>query len=388
MGSRTSREYFPGRLSTGRPDFSRAHFSNAPGLARLKSGLPGSMGSRILPLPIALLILALAAPARAQGPSTTVEPLAEMKVVGRVTAAADRALEYLAAKQKPDGSWHTNQAVNGLALLAFMGRGHVPGRGMYRDVLAKGKGFLLATARQDGYLSFAQMYEHGIATLALGEMYGMDPDPAVGDALRKAVELIVKAQSDSGGWRYNPQPGDQDLSVTVMMVVALRAASNAEVPVPAKTIEKAIAYVRSCTTPTGGFGYQAGGGPKLATSAAGVLSLQLLGKYDDPEVAKALDFVDKIQFRWDNEPGLEYFYYFHYYSVQAHYQAGGKRWDEWHPRLRELLLAHQNADGSWDCPPGSAEANEGIVGPNKVYWTAMAALGLEIYMHFLPAYQR
>ena len=38
-------------------------------------------------------------------------------------------------------------------------------------------------------------------------------------------------------------------------------------------------------------------------------------------------------------------------------------------------------------PEGTAEQS-GTVGPNKVYWTAMASLILEIYMHYLPAYQR
>ena len=53
-------------------------------------------------------------------------------------------------------------------------------------------------------------------------MYGMDPDPELEKTLRKAVDLITKAQSPSGGWRYQPNPGDQDLSVTVMQIVALR----------------------------------------------------------------------------------------------------------------------------------------------------------------------
>ena len=50
-------------------------------------------------------------------------------------------------------------------------------------------------------------------------MYGMDPDPELEKTLRKAVDLITKAQSPSGGWRYQPNPGDQDLSVTVMQIV-------------------------------------------------------------------------------------------------------------------------------------------------------------------------
>ena len=305
----------------------------------------------------------------------------------RVTAAVDRSLAYLAAKQKADGSWHNNNAVNALSLLAFMGRGHVPGHGPYRDVLERGKKFLLSsTHRDNGFISFSSMYEHGLATLALAEMYGMDPDPELEKTLRKAVDLIIKAQSPSGGWRYQPHPGDQDLSVTVMQIVALRAANNAEIPVPAGVIDKAIGYVRSCAHSSGGYGYTAGAGPKPPTTAAGILSLQLLGKFDDKGVAKALQALRKYPVKWDDS--IQYFFYFHYYAIQASYQAGGATWNDWHPKVRELLLSKQKADGTWDVPGGTAEANEGVVGPNKIYWTAMASLILEIYMHFLPAYQR
>ena len=72
---------------------------------------------------------------------------------------------------------------------------------------------------------------------------------------------------------------------------------------------------------------------------------------------------------------------------KGQYQAGGKHWNNWHPRIRELLLSHQNPDGSWSEPPGTAEIAK-VVGPNKIYTTAMGSLILEIYMHFLPAYQR
>jgi hypothetical protein len=326
--------------------------------------------------------------ARAQAPpAPAADPLTEIKVVERVTTAVDRALVYLAAKQKSNGSWHDNNAVNALALLAFMGRGHTPGRGTYRDVLERGKKFLLASAHKDsGYISFGSMYEHGLATLALAEMYGMDSDPELERALRKAVDLIVKSQSASGGWRYQPHPGDQDLSVTVMQVVALRATNNAEIPVPASVIDKAIRYVRSCADKKGGYGYSAGDQARAGTTPAGILAMQLLGKFDDPSVLKALELLRRLPVKWDGT--IYYFFYFHYYAIQATYQAGGALWNEWHPRVRELLLEKQNADGTWNVPRGTAEGNEGVVGPNKIYWTAMASLILEIYMHFLPAYQR
>jgi hypothetical protein len=352
--------------------------------ARLGRSLTSSLAGLVL-------CAALIGPAHGQSSksqsATTADPLTEVKVVERVTVAVDRSLAYLAAKQKPDGSWHSNNAVNALSLLAFMGRGHTPGRGPYRDVLERGKKFLLSSTHKDnGYVSFSSMYEHGMATLALAEMYGMDPDPDLERTLRKAVDLIIKAQSPSGGWRYQPHPGDQDLSVTVMQIVALRAANNAEIPVPAAVIDKAIGYVRSCGHARGGYGYTAGAGPGPPTTAAGILSLQLLGKFDDRGVSRALETLRKYPVKWD--ASIQYFFYFHYYAIQASYQAGGASWNEWHPKVRELLLSKQNADGSWDVPPGTAESNVGVVGPNKVYWTAMGSLILEIYMHFLPAYQR
>jgi hypothetical protein len=51
--------------------------------------------------------------------------------------------------------------------------------------------------------------------------------------------------------------------------------------------------------------------------------------------------------------------------------------------VRALLLETQNPDGSW---PGWHEDN--INGRSKCYSTAMAAMALEVYMHYLPAYQR
>jgi hypothetical protein len=328
-----------------------------------------------------------------------VAPLTELDIIEDVRKKTDKALDYLESKQIKEGaeagSWSTNQAFNGLALLAFMSAGHVPGRGKYGDiidkgvvkpgVLTRGKKYMLSKVQPTGYLSSGTMYEHGLATLALAEMYGMDPDPDLEDKLRKAIELIVKCQSPAGGWRYQPAPVDQDMSVTVMQIVALRAANNAGIPVPEKTFQNAVRYVQSCAVgPKGpGFGYGgAGSGPQ--TTPAGILSLQLLGHPEDERLPASLDYLTALPVAWPG--GAQYFYYHHYYAIQATYQAGGKYWNGWHPKVRELLLSKQGPDGSWDVPPGTSEA--GLVQPNKVYPTAMATLILNIYLHYLPAYQR
>ena len=51
-----------------------------------------------------------------------------------------------------------------------------------------------------GYLSSSSMYEHGLMTTALAEMYGMDSDPELEETLRDAVNLIIACQSPAGGW--------------------------------------------------------------------------------------------------------------------------------------------------------------------------------------------
>ncbi len=51
----------------------------------------------------------------------------------------------------------------------------------------------------------AQMYEHGIATLALTEAYQMSNDSSLKDPCQAAINFIVDAQyKRDGGWDYHP----------------------------------------------------------------------------------------------------------------------------------------------------------------------------------------
>ncbi len=329
--------------------------------------------------------------------AATADILTETEIIERVTGSLDRSVKYLSGVQIRDGSpmdgaWDDCNAPNAMAILSIMGRGHVPGRGPYADVLERGKKYLLRTQEPSGLFRSKRipgsgpMYSHGLTTLCMAEMYGMDADPELEEKLRKAVDLIVRCQSAAGGWRYQPNPSSQDVSVTVMQVVALRAANNAEVPVPQTTIDNAVKYIKQCAHPKGGFGYT---GPARGphTTAAGILSLQLLGHYNDPTVTSSLEYMSKIPVTWGRSRGVTYFYYFHYYAIQGNYQAGGKYWNQWHPQVREMFLERQNENGSWGMPAGMSETAS-VVGRNNVYWTAMASLVLEVYMHYLPAYQR
>lgn len=340
-----------------------------------------------------VLVLAVCSTVSAQPVRAQPAPPTEQSELVRVEAAVDRGLEYLLRVQFADGSWPSawgrNNGINAICLLSFMGRGHVPGRGPYKGVLQRGIDFILATQEPSGmYVSpqptHGPMYEHALATLALIEAYGHRPSVPMRKSVQRAVDLIIKSQTRTGmhdgGWRYQPSPGDGDLSASVMQCVALRAAMNARLTVPQESIDRAVRYVRACAVKGHGFAYQPGQGPREPVTAAGCLSMQLLGAFDDVMVKDGLDTLLKLNFG----PQIQHFYYFNYYAMQAMYQAGGQYWHQWHIKARHWMLENQNRDGSF---PGFAEQQYNAIDA-ATYSTAMALIALEVYLHYLPAYQR
>lgn len=307
----------------------------------------------------------------------------EVKMPETARKATSRALAWLASKQNSDGSWSEpryphNPAITSFALLAFLSQGHLPNRGIYSKEISKGTRFLLSCSREDGYLSGTRggnMYSHGMATLVLAEVYGLTNDKNIKPVLKKAVDLIVSAQNREGGWRYSPRPTGADISVTIMQVMALRAAKNAGIHVKDVTMKDAIAYIKRCYhESSGGFSYQPGTRPGFARTAAGVCVLQLTGEYKASEIPRAIEYLK------ENFDAREHYWYGHYYASHAMHQVGGKEWKEWYDKLLEAMLPVQDSDGSW------SSLDRQSAGP--VYQTAIAVIALSVPMNFLPIYQR
>jgi len=325
-----------------------------------------------------LLLLALLAGVG----NTARAPAAEekVKIDDKTKKAMEQALEWLKETQNKDGSWGNNSAITSFVLLAYMSQGHLPGQGKYGPEVAKGVRNLVAGARDsDGYLvgnTGGNMYAHGMATLALSQVWGMTGDEEVKKVLKKAVDLICKTQNHEGGWRYEPQPTGADVSVTIMQVMALRGAKDSGLHVPDEKMKNAIAYINKChDARTGGYRYQIGGGPAgYARTAAGVCVLQLCGEYDKKEIANAVKYLNTTG------DDRQHWWYGAYYAAHAYHQVGGKEWEDFYEKMKTKLLGSQQANGSWKDP------KEGHVGP--AYQTAIAVLILSVPSHYLPIYQR
>jgi hypothetical protein len=326
----------------------------------------------------------------------------------RADESIDRGLQYL-YNSGDNGAYGTrllkrgNIAVSALAGLAFMAGGHQPGRGAYGKAVTAAVKYVLEGPKKSsrkGYLYNPEalqqgpMYGHGFGTLFLAEVAGMVNEKElrsrVHDTLRDAVALILHAQHASGGWRYDPEPNDADLSVTVCQMMALRAARNAGVGVPKDNARKCIEYVKRCQDAAGFFRYQPGmfalgNTESFARTAAGVSALNSAGVYrNDPKDGAAVE--KGLKFLQNNRPGAlgpgrgrqdrMHYFYGHYYAVQAMWTAGGDDWTNWYPAIRDELVGSQQNDGSWD---------DGIC-PH--YSTAMASIILQVPNNYLPILQK
>ncbi|MGE9268013.1 MAG: prenyltransferase/squalene oxidase repeat-containing protein [Verrucomicrobiales bacterium] len=289
-----------------------------------------------------------------------------------------KGLKYLAGSQQEDGSWHDavgrEPGVVGLAVLAFLAHGEDPRHGPYATHIKRGLDYILSQQKKtNGYIGNS-MYNHGFATLALAECYGILNDPRLATALRDAVDLILSAQKRNplGGWRYSPDSSDADSTVTGCQIVALYAARNAGLPVPDSAFEKGLKYLARCRNSSGGYGYTSPSGEKPTLTAIGSLCLSLAKKKEGKGYASSTRYLRKhLDYRDKYYP-----YYFEYYMSQALFHADEELWQDWNEKnIRYLSVLQQNN--------GSFPGNKG-----PCFSTTGALLSLALNYRFLPIYEK
>lgn len=306
--------------------------------------------------------------------------------------AVDRGLEYLASTQEEDGRWSINKhggrrghdvAATAFALLAFFGRGEVHNeKCTYQDTVARGIQWMIdqqngATGDLRGLRpEHNAMYDHGIASLAMVEAYGVTKDPALKPRAQAAIDFIAESQDpEGGGWRYQPKERG-DLSVTGWMIMAMASAEMSGIRVPKKTMEGARKFLHfvSSGNHRGAYGYTGPGGGSEAMNAAGFFCAQLLGH--SPNSHKAFEsshILNRQGFKMQD-------IYYAYYGTVAAYQHQGPGWRHWLKVMQPQFLRAQSKDGSWHFRGGHSN------GMGKVICTALVTLCLEAHYRYTPLY--
>jgi len=218
--------------------------------------------------------------------------------------------------------------------------------------------------------------------------------------IEEAVQLIVRSQNSAqkpatlkgptaadsphyGGWRYEPDYTDADLSVSAWQILTLRAAVAAGFSVPDRVFSDAAKYVRTLKGGDGSFGYEgpADIGDSCARAGMGALSLQLSGFPKDPLIAPAVRYMQAYGPTWNFEyPGDGYPFYYWYYGTRVMYMAGDEDWRVWKDYMCRFLVDNQEEKGGW----GGAQDEESD--QYETYRTAFGALMLEFCCGHVPIY--
>jgi hypothetical protein len=320
--------------------------------------------------------------------------------------AVDRALQWIAGHQLPDGGWsfdlttcpscagkcsHSGVSkakdrcgATAMALLPFLGRGYTHREGKFKKTVESGITYL-ATLSAEGngkvYREAGTMYSQGLAGIALSECYAMTQDSRLVAPTQAALTFIMQAQDPAGGgWRYAPrQPGDT--SAVGWQIMALKSGNMAYLNVNPLTIKKAVAFLNSVESQKGArYGYTDNSRFSPGLTAVGLLCRMYLGwKKDHPALKDGVAYLA----RTGPTPDL----YYDYYATQIMHHMEGDVWITWNTKMKAMLLKAQSAkdheSGSWH---EGVDGGHGAEAAGRLYCTSLATMILEVYYRHLPIY--
>jgi hypothetical protein len=323
-------------------------------------------------------------------------------VTKEVEASIERGLKFLAESQRADGaygksSWGSDTyptAISSLAGLAFLASGSTPTRGRYAKNLQKITSYLLENCLSNEYWAPGlisnrsareqrPMYSHAFAMTYLAQIFGQEKDAKQRERIRKvlqnAVKLTAKSQTEQGGWGYTPNGWEDEGTLVVTQLQALRACRDVGIKVDKKIIDLGVNFLKLSTNPDGSVKYRASSSRyqvRPGVTCAAVVALWNAGEYDSELIRRISRYMHaNIESQWGYGHHAEYV---QYYLSQAKFVLGGKQWLSFYKRSADMMLAEQDrAEGSWDGADGG-----------DLYGTSIALLSLQLPYNRLPVYQR
>ena len=300
-----------------------------------------------------------------------------------VANSVDNGLAWLAAQQLDDGSfgalshYGAHVGITALAGLAFLAEGNTLDRGRYAQEVDGCLRFIHSCQQESGLIasdnaSHGSMYGHSFATLFLASVYKHRTHKDIGNTLRTAVNLIVSSQNEHGGWRYQPESDDADVSVTSCQLMALCAARDVGMLSEMEVIDRAVSFITRCQTEDGGFQYMLNSSRSaFGRSAAATAALEYAGGPMSEVTRRGLEYLDRFNPRTCRDR-IGHYFYGHYYAALAQFWAGEERSEQWWSAISDTLVERQDKAGFWRGQAGTE------------YGTAIALIVLQMPQRLLP----
>jgi hypothetical protein len=271
-----------------------------------------------------------------------------------------------------DGSQANDVAATALALLPLLEASEGPAlKGPYKDAVQRGLTHLVRRQKADGAFD-GGMYAHAMASWALCDGYHRAGDPAFKKSAQQAIDFIVLAQHEQGGWRYAPrQPGDT--SVSTWHIIALHHGKQAGLKVPPKVFARASDFLDKVGSDEGSaYGYVPHARATPSMTAGGLHCRMLLG-WEPGHATFKKGAAHLLKEGPDSKVSNAYYYHF---ATRAMQGIGGSEWERWEDRMATLLLQRQEHggvnDGSW---PVNGDTYGGAGGRHFV--TSLSLLALQ-----------
>ncbi|MBU6276299.1 MAG: terpene cyclase/mutase family protein [Planctomycetes bacterium] len=329
---------------------------------------------------------------------------AERLSPAELDGAIDRGRRFLVAVQNDDGSFGTPERTKDLNIMAGVGSHHGfraattalcvqalieehDGSPEVLRAIERGEEWLmdeLPKVRRDDPMLIYNVWSHGYGIQALVAMHGRLPDDAqrrerIAGLIRGQFEKLVRYESAEGGWGYydftagTQRPASSSTSfVNAMVLIALADARAIGIEPPARITQRALESTRKQRLPDYSYLYgsylrmeprmginrPAG---SLGRSQACNLAFRLWGDQTITDGVLA-EWLDRLIQRngWldlgrkrpvPHESFFQvagYFYYFgHYYAARVIDILPAAERPFYQDHLARILLAVQDADGSW-----------------------------------------
>lgn len=283
-----------------------------------------------------------------------------------------------------------DEAISGLATLAFLGAGHLPG--------AEGDAYgALVEKSLSRLTSVGETWALPISVEALSEAEAMERKGRWRAAATSGAERLVSMRQKDGAWGYcaSFRPGS-DVPYTAFVVSALVAARDAGFEPPSDLASGVDAWLDTLEESKGRLAYlkdgrQYGYTPTTSNAHCAVAIRDLLraglsGARHRAHLACVADETPawKISFREVDVPGRgkvqvqvgNLSMYQWWFGTVGLFQENATTWSSWFNAVKTALVPHQEttgcARGSWD-PKGTYERQTG----GRVFATAMGVLMLE-----------
>jgi beta-lactamase regulating signal transducer with metallopeptidase domain len=298
------------------------------------------------------------------------------------------------------GEANHDVGVTALAAEALMGAG---GEGEGSRAAARALDWLVKLQDRKGFIKLAgkpsshQNYSHVLATLALVDGAGVEAggrsESPFKEPAQRAVDWLVAARNPYRGWRYGVSDGDNDASLTGLIVYVLAGARTCGLEVDREALRGGVTFLDEMTDPESGrTGYQQRGGAPARTAEAmakfpaqssealtAVAMNARIGAGEQVASSAALKqglllLAARLP-EWDEAKGtIDYWYWYH--GTRALFLLSGGHWSAWKKAVVAALTSHQSTqgDGAGSFPAVDAWSSEG----GRVYATAINLLTLEI----------